>query len=143
MTPPCDPVICPRLLTTWPLRCSEVLLVSAAMVMMALHIVIVSGDANMYGSSINTYILRVREADCGWATLSVWMSSVLWWHLDCALRRLPPASRRPPSAHWQHVRLRAVSSRCQSARPSSVHWQRVRLRTVSSQCHSVSPPSAH
>ncbi|XP_043216105.1 H(+)/Cl(-) exchange transporter 7-like isoform X1 [Amphibalanus amphitrite] len=49
-----------RYLTSWPLRCSEVLLVSAAMVLMALHIIMVSGDANMYGSSINTYIRRCK-----------------------------------------------------------------------------------
>ena len=50
-----------RWLTTWPLRCAEVLVVSAMMVLMVVHIVMVSGDANMYGSSLNSYILRVRR----------------------------------------------------------------------------------
>ena len=35
------------------------MLVATVMVLMALHIIMVSGDANMYGSGIDTYIMRV------------------------------------------------------------------------------------
>ncbi|XP_037082054.1 H(+)/Cl(-) exchange transporter 7-like [Pollicipes pollicipes] len=49
-----------RCLTSWPLRLAEVLLVSTCMVLMVAHLVMVTGESQLYGHSIDAFILRCR-----------------------------------------------------------------------------------